>query len=84
MPLQLRRDVSLAPFNTFGIAARARTFVEIRDEADLVELISLPEWRDGPRLVIGGGSNLLFVDEDRKSTRLNSSHTVLSRMPSSA
>ena len=26
----------------------------------------------------------LNVDEDRKSTRLNSSHTVLSRMPSSA
>ena len=26
----------------------------------------------------------LFIDLDRKSTRLNSSHTALSRMPSSA
>ena len=27
---------------------------------------------------------MLFVDEDRKSTRLNSSHITRSRMPSSA
>ena len=31
------------------------------------------------------GYDLLFIDEaDRKSTRLNSSHSTLSRMPSSA
>ena len=29
-------------------------------------------------------SNQHFKEEDRKSTRLNSSHTVVSRMPSSA
>jgi len=63
MPLQLRRDVSLAPFNTFGIAARARTLVEIRHETELALLIALAEWRDGPRLVIGGGSNLVFADD---------------------
>lgn len=63
MTLLLRRDVSLAPYNTFGIAARARAFVEVRSESELAALIALPEWRDGPRLVIGGGSNLLFVDD---------------------
>ena len=32
-----------------------------------------------------GGTNLVIFDaEDRKSTRLNSSHNVISRMPSSA
>ena len=31
-----------------------------------------------------GPDGLLFLTRDRKSTRLNSSHTVLSRMPSSA
>ena len=29
-------------------------------------------------------SNMLMIDRDRKSTRLNSSHKVQSRMPSSA
>ena len=41
----------------------------------------------GEQTYIDAGSALLGVDDplpDRKSTRLNSSHTVLSRMPSSA
>ena len=33
---------------------------------------------------IGSGLNLDFYDLDRKSTRLNSSHSSVSRMPSSA
>ena len=38
---------------------------------------------DGPRLLHGLEFELL-TDGDRKSTRLNSSHTMTSRMPSSA
>ena len=33
---------------------------------------------------VGTGDALLVSDEDRKSTRLNSSHEIPSRMPSSA
>ena len=33
---------------------------------------------------LGRGAVLLTDEEDRKSTRLNSSHTTVSRMPSSA
>ena len=39
--------------------------------------ISYPSSRDGPE-------GMKFVARDRKSTRLNSSHNVASRMPSSA
>ena len=35
-------------------------------------------------VVDAGGHLLAFVRQDRKSTRLNSSHLKLSRMPSSA
>ena len=35
-------------------------------------------------IVLGFGAYLIFDGKDRKSTRLNSSHPVLSRMPSSA
>ena len=37
-----------------------------------------------PTVVIGLGALLLFTRLDRKSTRLNSSHEWISRMPSSA
>ena len=39
---------------------------------------------EGPVPVPGAGELLIAVDQDRKSTRLNSSHPRLSRMPSSA
>ena len=35
-------------------------------------------------IIIDGGNFMAYVDKDRKSTRLNSSHSTLSRMPSSA
>ena len=37
----------------------------------------------GKNVVVGSG-NGFHTDRDRKSTRLNSSHTDISRMPSSA
>ena len=42
-------------------------------------------WRDGQRTMITGRTrNAFMIIEDRKSTRLNSSHPTTSRMPSSA
>ena len=56
----IQRDVSLAPFNTFGIAVRARHFARVESLDALRALREDPVW-DGPRLVVGGGSNLLFT-----------------------
>ena len=39
---------------------------------------------DDNRITIEGQTGLTFSEEDRKSTRLNSSHIPLSRMPASA
>jgi UDP-N-acetylmuramate dehydrogenase len=61
--LQIQENVSLKNFNTFGIAATARFFVEINTEEDLTELFLDPQWLRVPRLVLGGGSNMLFVND---------------------
>ncbi len=58
--LNIQSHVSLKPYNTFGIEASARYWVSIRHEDDLQTLLSLPEFSDSPRLVIGGGSNILL------------------------
>ena len=42
------------------------------------------EYKERPPLVVPPNRNLPPPDTDRKSTRLNSSHRSLSRMPSSA
>lgn len=59
----IQRDVPLAPFNTFGIAATARHFARIESLDALRALREDPLWIDGPRLVVGGGSNLLFTHD---------------------
>jgi UDP-N-acetylmuramate dehydrogenase len=61
--LQIEENVSLKNFNTFGIEAKARFFVEINHEDDLRELFLDQQWLTVPRLVLGGGSNMLFVKD---------------------
>ena len=63
MTFTIQRDVSLKPFNTFGIAVRARCFARIEAIEDLRALRERPEWSEGPRLILGGGSNLLFTQD---------------------
>ena len=70
--LQIQENVSLKNFNTFGLPAIARYFVEINHEDDLTELFLDPQWLQMPRLVLGGGSNMLFVkDFDGLVIRMN-------------
>lgn len=49
--------------NTFGVSARAPMLVEVGDAAALPELFGYALLRDGPLLVLGGGSNLLFAGD---------------------
>jgi UDP-N-acetylmuramate dehydrogenase len=61
--LHIQENVSLKQYNTFGIEAKARFFVEINREEDLVELFSDRQWHTAEKLIIGGGSNLLLVTD---------------------
>jgi UDP-N-acetylmuramate dehydrogenase len=61
--LQIEENISLKNFNTFGIDAKARYFVEISREEDLAELFRDPIWKKMERLVMGGGSNMLLVKD---------------------
>jgi len=49
--------------NTFGVHASAPMLVEVADAAALPELFGYAILRDGPVLVLGGGSNLLFAGD---------------------
>ena len=49
-----------------------------------VNLALVPEAKIGDYVLVHVGAAIGIIDEDRKSTRLNSSHSRASRMPSSA
>jgi UDP-N-acetylmuramate dehydrogenase len=61
--MQLREEVTLAPYTTFGIGGPARWFAEADSEESVVEAVRFARERRLPLLVLGGGSNLLVADK---------------------
>ena len=59
--LNFQNNISLRQYNTFGIDAKAKSFINVKDSNDLVEILS--QNSDQEILVIGGGSNLLFTKD---------------------
>ncbi|RON11258.1 UDP-N-acetylenolpyruvoylglucosamine reductase [Pseudomonas brassicacearum] len=61
MTLHLQSQVSLKPFNSFGVDVRAQLFAQAHSDADVREALAYSAAHDVPLLVIGGGSNLLLT-----------------------
>ncbi|MCC6411438.1 MAG: UDP-N-acetylmuramate dehydrogenase, partial [Saprospiraceae bacterium] len=55
--MNIRSDVSLLPYNTFGIDARAAHLAEFHNVTELQEALLSPV---SPRMVWGGGSNVVL------------------------
>jgi len=56
--MQIEKNVSLQPYNTFGIDVTANSFIEANSEKDLVSFFSINK---KPIFILGGGSNLLLT-----------------------
>ena len=61
--MQILENVSLKPYNTFGVEAFARYFAEVSTESELLDLLKNPKFRELPLLFLGGGSNLFFTKD---------------------
>jgi len=61
--LTLLHDVSLRALNTFGIDVHARTFISVNTVSDLEAIAANPQLSVLPRLILGGGSNLLLTKD---------------------
>ena len=60
---QLAENVSLAGRNTFRVPARAAMMADVSRADALAELFEFAMLREGPVLVLGEGSNLLFAGD---------------------
>jgi UDP-N-acetylmuramate dehydrogenase len=62
-------DLAIVPnfplqgLNTFGIAARARAYLRITEVAQLAALMADPPLAAMPRLLLGGGSNIVLTGD---------------------
>ncbi len=60
-PPKIQQNVTLQPYNTFGIAVKANFFATIHSKEELLYCLQHPDWKTMPKLVMGGGSNTLFT-----------------------
>lgn len=61
--MQLMHDVDLTPLNTFGLRARARDFTVLAHAGELPEITKLPRFDRNTVLWLGGGSNILLMQD---------------------
>jgi UDP-N-acetylmuramate dehydrogenase len=59
----IKENISLKPYNTFGIDAKARFFISIDSVEKLKTVLSLEQFKSAKKLFIGGGSNLLLLND---------------------
>lgn len=61
--MKIQENVSLRPYNTFGIDAAARYFTSFPSQEALLTVLAAPEWKHARKLILGGGSNILFTQD---------------------
>lgn len=59
--MSLSEAIDLAPFNTFGLEARAAHFADVRNAQDLESALDFAKSASLPVRILGGGSNILLI-----------------------
>ena len=59
----IQHQFPLQSLNTFGIAATAHAYLRVTKTEQLLGALADPAWAALPRLVLGGGSNLLLTGD---------------------
>ncbi len=61
--MNISENYNLKELNTFGIAASAKYFAEAFTIRDLSAILQDERFKDLPKLILGGGSNILFTED---------------------
>ena len=61
--MSMQQNISLKPFNTFGIDVKTKLFLEWNSVEDVVEYAKSEELKSHNRLILGGGSNMLLTED---------------------
>jgi UDP-N-acetylmuramate dehydrogenase len=61
--MNIQQNISLKAFNTMGIDARAKYFSAFKSVEELNGLMEIAAMDSHPKMILGGGSNLLFTGD---------------------
>jgi UDP-N-acetylmuramate dehydrogenase len=59
----VQENKSLHELNTFSIEGQAQYYIKIDSEETLQEIIESSAWKDIPKFILGGGSNILLIHD---------------------
>lgn len=59
--MDIKQDISVLQYNTFGIDVKAKYFSEFTTEKELISLLQTNEVKNNEQLILGGGSNVLLT-----------------------
>ncbi len=61
--MEIQSNYSLQALNTFGLSVKAKYYCEVTSISEFKALMEEPRYSSLPKLVLGGGSNVLFIDD---------------------
>ncbi len=61
--MTVEQNISLQPYNTFNIGVKARYFYALKKVQDLQNILNKDPWHSLPKLILGGGSNILLTQD---------------------
>lgn len=61
--MKIQENISLKPYNTFGIDKNARFFTVAESIADFKEALIFSKEKKIPAIILGGGSNILLTQD---------------------
>jgi len=59
--MYIQENIDLKPYNTLQIPVKAKYFVIIEDESDILELMQIDLWKNEKHCILNGGSNIFFT-----------------------
>jgi len=63
---QIKENISLKDYTTFKIGGKAKYFIEVQDQNQLIETLRWAQNNHVPFFILGNGSNVLFSDQGFK------------------
>jgi len=61
--MKIHQNYSLKKHNTFGLDVSCKNYAEVGNENEIKQLLSEASFKNSPKLIIGGGSNILFTKD---------------------
>ena len=61
--MQIQENIDLKPYNTLQIPVKAKYFVIIENESDILELVKSDSRKNEKHCILNGGSNILFTQD---------------------